>query len=348
MSESAVTSNPIVMVAETADTDIYVISGPIERNMARRLVNRYGRSQRRTNCALILTTFGGDADAAFIMARHLKRHYEAFNLYIFGMCKSAGTLLALGADEIIMSHHGEFGPLDVQMVKNDDFVRYDSGVDIFQALNVINEQAFSAFERAFLGIIQRSGGLITTRTAADIATKLATGLLGPIAEQIDPYRLSEVQRAISIAMEYGVRLGAKEETISGLIHSYPSHGFVIDFDEATELFPNVRPPTPLEEAMVQLVRRFLRDGTGQECIFVPHPVGVVECLTQRQEQQNEDSHEEADDQSPTNTESAPEADAEAVGGGSSDDRNGESPTGENPSSRVRRKPPQQGETTEAA
>ena len=34
-------------------------------------------------------------------------------------CKSAGTLLALGADEIIMSNLSELGPLDIQLPDRD-------------------------------------------------------------------------------------------------------------------------------------------------------------------------------------------------------------------------------------
>jgi len=43
-------------------------------------------------------------------------------LYVFGYCKSAGTLVAVAADQIVMSEFGQFGPLDVQLSdKNEIF-----------------------------------------------------------------------------------------------------------------------------------------------------------------------------------------------------------------------------------
>jgi ClpP class serine protease len=44
--------------------------------------------------------------------------------------------MALGANEIVMSDFGEFGPLDVQIYKTDEFAR-SSGLDIHQSLHVI-------------------------------------------------------------------------------------------------------------------------------------------------------------------------------------------------------------------
>jgi len=110
----------------------------------------------------------------FIIARSLKRFYKRFTLHVFGCCKSAGTLVALGADEVVMSAHAELGPLDVQLLKEDELGQQSSGLDIFQALSIINAQAFRIFENNFLKIKQRSLGTITTKTAADIACRTIT------------------------------------------------------------------------------------------------------------------------------------------------------------------------------
>ncbi|HXJ16030.1 MAG TPA: SppA protein, partial [Candidatus Polarisedimenticolia bacterium] len=179
-------------------------------------------SSGRRNCALILTTNGGDPDAAYIMVRFLKRTYENLTLYVFGYCKSAGTLLALGADEIVMGAFGELGPLDVQLSKKDEIGLRNSGLDIFMALNVVSTQAFYIFEQHFLELKRRSQGAITTKTAAHIATTVAARLLQPITAQIDPLRLGEMQRAVTIAKQYGERLGASSDSVDRLIYEYPS------------------------------------------------------------------------------------------------------------------------------
>src|SRR4051794_24007018 len=93
----------IKLVSEKLDADIYLYSGMIDRDGAAKFIEIAEQHKHRTNGILILTTFGGTADAAYKIARHFKRIYEKFILYVFGPCKSAGTLLALGADEIVMS-----------------------------------------------------------------------------------------------------------------------------------------------------------------------------------------------------------------------------------------------------
>ncbi len=48
-----------------------------------------------------------------------------------------------------------------------------------------------------------------------------------------------MNRAIAIADKYGQRLTKNSALYHALMHGYPSHGFVIDFEEAAELFENV-------------------------------------------------------------------------------------------------------------
>jgi len=233
-----------LMALDSLEADIFLISGEINRTTAEKLIEFQKNAEHRKNTVLILTTPGGDPDAAYKISRHLQNFYEKFTLFVFGYCKSAGTLLALGANEIVMSEHGELGPLDVQIRKDDDLFWQSSGLDIFTALHIVSGQSFFAFEDHFLKILNRSGGTISTKTSANIAALMAYNLMTPIMAQIDPMKLGEVQRAINIAFEYGKRLGKEvqisEDCVYNLIYNYPSHGFVIDFSEAQTLFPNVR------------------------------------------------------------------------------------------------------------
>jgi len=149
----------------------------------------------------------------------------------------------IGATSLIISDRGELGPLDVQISKPDEMFERSSGLDIMQALNVMQQQAMEAFRGYLLDIKLGSG--ITVRTAAEIASKLAVGLFAPIYAQIDPLKLGEVARAIAIAYEYGGRLDSydqnlKADALTSLVTSYPSHGFVIDRKEARGLFNRVR------------------------------------------------------------------------------------------------------------
>lgn len=247
-------------------SDFYLFVGPINNFNADRFITilRNNKS-RQENCSLILTTYGGDPDAGYRIIRAVKRYYKKLILYILGSCKSTGTLMALGADEIVMSDFGEFGPLDIQLTKDDELSN-TSGLNFVQSLMSLNEQLFRSFEENFLGLKRRSRNTITTRTAAEICSKLAVGLISPISAQIDPVKLGEVQRAIKIAKEYGTRLCERHDLIAKLIVGYPSHGFVIDYEEASDIFENVRWVNDEESVFEQLLHQLVRNEGEEEVI----------------------------------------------------------------------------------
>lgn len=276
---AAESDDVIRVLSDSMQVDIFLYSGDLTRAGSQLFVDLLEREAKRDNILLVLSTFGGDADAAYIIARHIKRTYGKFVLCVFGYCKSAGTLLALGADEIVMEGRGEFGPLDVQLTKADEIVFRSSGLDIFTALDSINGQAFSVFEKQFLEIKRRSEGAITTRTAGEIATSVAVGLLSPITSQIDPLKLGEVQRAMNIAYQYGVRLNDDVRRVHRLVHDYPTHSFVIDFLEAQEVFGNVRQPNDLEAELASQMLEAFANRTGFDCVRTPHPDIMIACLT---------------------------------------------------------------------
>lgn len=222
------------------ETDLYIYSGGIAGEGADQLITTVQENtKRRKNAALALTTFGGDPNAAYRIARFLQNTYGSFNIYVFGYCKSAGTLVALGAKEIIMSEFGELGPLDVQIPRVDE-LDHESGLVYHQALLTLRAHAFDFFEECYLNLKNRSGGTISTRTASTIASSMAVGLLSPLAEQIDPLKVGEVIRALNLAEEYGKRLTKNTKALQKLTSQYSAHGFVIDYKEAKELLGNVR------------------------------------------------------------------------------------------------------------
>lgn len=227
------------------DADYIVYSGEISREGYENVSRICRENKLHQNAVLVLTTTGGDPHAGYRIARAIGHHYDGFSVMIPGLCKSAGTLICLGAKELIMGDQSEFGPLDVQVRKKDELFELGSGLDTIQALNYMQAQAMSAF-RAYLIELKTDAGL-STRMAAEIASKLATGLFSPVYSQIDPVKLGELQRSIEVAYAYGQRLSRKSQNLKPgaldkLVSKYPSHGFVIDRSEARELFEKVRKP----------------------------------------------------------------------------------------------------------
>ena len=99
-----------------------------------------------------------------------------------------------------------------------------------------------------VSIRRDTGGSITTRTAADLAARMATGLLEPIYRQIDPIKIGENSRAMNITRGYGGRLNLHSrnmrtsQSLDFLVSAYPDHSFVIDRKEAEALFNRVSEP----------------------------------------------------------------------------------------------------------
>lgn len=100
-------------LAKAGEVDVAIYNGLIGRMFDEEVIVKTAQRRRRKNLLLIVVTEGGDADAAFRMARCLQSKYEKFTIFVSGYCKSAGTLLAIGAHELVFSDHGELGPLDV-------------------------------------------------------------------------------------------------------------------------------------------------------------------------------------------------------------------------------------------
>lgn len=232
-------------VSASLSADILLCNSGIERDLDEDIIKRCFARKRQKNIALILVTEGGSPDCAYRIARTFHSLYERFYCLISGYCKSAGTLVALGAHELVFGHHGELGPLDIQMAKKDELMESESGLTVMTALTALHEKALLAFEHFFVQTTIHSGGRISVRTASSIATELTKALFAPISGQVDPLHVGEAWRSMTIAKAYGERLMEKShnftsDTLDTLISEYPSHGFVIDRIEAAKIFKNVR------------------------------------------------------------------------------------------------------------
>lgn len=259
MSDSDAVNNIQVAIdalyAEKPDHDFILISHPIERSLHQKLTDvlekhKHG-GKAQAKCTVFLTTYGGDPHAGFRIARALRHHYKkGVRVVVPSFCKSAGTLIAIGANELAIGDLGELGPLDVQVSKPTEILERGSGLDYTQALMVALEHAQSAFAHSLMQM--RGRFRFSTKMAGELAARLACGVVEPLYAQIDPNRIGEMQRAIQIANEYGTRLNGhasnlKEGALDTLVAGYPSHSFVIDRKEAGQLFKSVHSLTPAEQ-----------------------------------------------------------------------------------------------------
>jgi len=230
---------------DSTSTDLIVYVGQINRSGYESICEVLAK-RKSENVILALATPGGDAHAGFRIARALQHCYGTFNALVPRYCKSAGTLILIGAKRLYLADMSELGPLDVQIKKGDEIVGSSSGLDIFQAVSYLQGQAMTGFRTYLIELNQDLG--LSTKLASDISTRLALGMLEPVAAQIDPMKLAEMQRATEIAFAYGNRLNEnsknlKTDGLTKLVTGYPSHGFVIDRKESKSLFIDVQRPS---------------------------------------------------------------------------------------------------------
>jgi phage FluMu protein Com len=70
---------------------------------------------KSNNVDIYLETPGGSGEAAEEIVRFLRSKFEKVSFVVSGEAKSAGTLMALSGDEILMTETGSLGPIDAQV-----------------------------------------------------------------------------------------------------------------------------------------------------------------------------------------------------------------------------------------
>jgi hypothetical protein len=311
----AIISKSAAIVGEELEADVLFLNGEIREASYDRIYKICHNRRRRDNVLLLLTTYGGDAHSAYRIARTLQHHYNKFSVLIAGYCKSAGTLIVIGAHEIILNEEAQLGPLDVQLLVADETHARRSGLTPFQALQSLGSEATGFFFSCFWRL--KNELHMTTHTASSVAMGMTTGIYGPIFAQLDPMRLGEMERSNQIGLEYAARLNrhgknAKADTPVLLVAGYPDHGFVIDQHETKELFRRVREPSESEAFLVACLASVLRQPLNGG------PESIVEFLTPELEEPNESSPEGSDapQPQPPDDKAHPEASPPGVAEGS--------------------------------
>jgi hypothetical protein len=193
---------------------------------------------------VVLECDGGDMEAAYQLIKLLRSNCKRLRIFVPRWAKSAATFFCLGADEIWMSQTAELGPLDAQLEDPRDPDRYISALEEFQSIDYLRTAAFEALDE--LVVLVRRRTRMRLRDVLAEASQFATQLMEPLYSQVDPFTFGTAHRALQMSMEYGRRLmplyaygewskNQIEDFLTKLTWDYPSHSFVIDYDEAKDL-----------------------------------------------------------------------------------------------------------------
>ena len=216
---------------------------------------------------LVIDSPGGQAKSAYRIANFLRSHCGGFAAFVPEYAKSAATLLALGATEIVLSPYAELGPLDVQIFEPER-ESIQSALDEVQALERLNAFALEAVDSAMLLFMSRSGKSMGTLLPQVLT--FVSQMLRPLFEKLDTVHYTQMSRLLKVGEEYAKRLletkyGEKksEEIARKLVNSYPEHGFYIDAGEASRIGLKVSNPN---EELTKALEKLVKEMPGQVVI----------------------------------------------------------------------------------
>lgn len=229
-------------------------------------------SGAKSKICLVLNSPGGDIDAAFILVEILRTHYKGLEVLLPFWCKSAATLVCLAADRVKATSIAEMGPLDPQVLEAGES-RMKSVLDEYQALTQVRKEAMQCLEHSVAFIEDKAKGL-TFSDIVNPAKDFAAALLRPLYSQIDPAVLGKRARQLDIGYQYAVQLMTRYRLTNDLqrtdeqirvmawklVYGYPSHSFVINYNEARALGVPVRlinsdPCDRLVELLISLISK---------------------------------------------------------------------------------------------
>ena len=131
-----------------------------------------------TSIDIILETPGGSGETAEDIVKLLRGKYQQVGVIVPGMAKSAGTLIAMAADEILMEAMSALGPIDAQISWQGKQFSADA---LLEGMEKIKKEviATGTLNRAYVPILQNisPGELQNAENALDFARDLVADWL---------------------------------------------------------------------------------------------------------------------------------------------------------------------------
>lgn len=165
---------------------------------------------------LLLHSFGGGVDSAYVIAKLLREEFEEIITFIPQLAASGATLIALASNKIVLGKLGRLSPIDILIDYGDKIV---SSLALIRAFGKLEEK-FAKTDPDDISYPYRH--LIESIDPTDLETKW--GLL----DEIESYATELLQKA-------GYNKEDAEKIAETLVWKFPSHISVIDLDVARSL-----------------------------------------------------------------------------------------------------------------
>lgn len=202
---------------------------------------------------VVLDTYGGSLDSAFKTVLFLSRFAEKIRVFVPRRAKSAGTLIAIGAQELHMSPFAELGPLDTQIVDPRNPTELVSALDCYQSVDYVRAFGLTTLHQALVALAKEMRTGIPLSELVNTAEQLSTGSITPMLAQVKALDFGGWGRTLKIGELYAKSLLTRVGYTSAeagriayqLVYGYTHHPFPIDLDEASRV--GLRPQRMAEQ-----------------------------------------------------------------------------------------------------
>lgn len=188
---------------------------------------------------LLVVSNGGDPTVAWRMMSLLRERVKRVGVLVPQSAFSAATLLALGADEIVMHSCGNLGPVDPQI----RFARQIPGMPAKEILQFGSEDL-----AGFLGFVRESVGLSSEeskRTAFELFCKEVGAVPIGVAARVSRLAVSMSEKLLGMHMQGEKEAKEAKEIAKALNTKFFHHGYPVGRSEAKEI--GLKVVEPIEE-----------------------------------------------------------------------------------------------------
>lgn len=235
-------------------------SGLIAPDVLPELIEQIELIPEKTSAVdLLIESTGGDGLVAWRAISLLRSKVKKINVLVPNIAFSAATILALGADEIIMGKYGCLGPIDPQI----SLAKPDGTVDNFAYEDVLS---FLDFAKDEVGISDQEHKIQAFKMLCDI---------------VNPSAIGFAKRASSLSKEIGEKLllthmndasevkAKAKEIATKLNKSFFSHGHALYRDEAERVGLNIVKPNEEVESLIWKIHLSFEEELKLRKPFVP-------------------------------------------------------------------------------
>ncbi|MCY3707171.1 MAG: serine dehydrogenasease [Gammaproteobacteria bacterium] len=125
----------LAMIEEMLNADGLTIISAMQLGVEHRVkVAVEAKENRRRSLVVVLDTPGGIVEVVERIVRVLRHHYEEVKFIVPDRAMSAGTVLAMSGDDILMDYHSCLGPIDPQLELDDRLVPALSYLSQYESL----------------------------------------------------------------------------------------------------------------------------------------------------------------------------------------------------------------------